>query len=79
MAAAIIHFEYDASLNNLTIEKGSTVNGVSLTVVNSKRINLVLRSYHTHTIIPTLKSLVGTKVNLEFDVIGNMSPNHSNK
>ena len=29
-------FEYDASLNNMTIEKGSvTVNGVSLTVVNS--------------------------------------------
>ena len=30
-------FEYDAGLNNITIEKGSiTVNGVSLTVVNSK-------------------------------------------
>jgi riboflavin synthase len=36
-------FEYDESLNNLTIEKGSiTVNGVSLTVVNSKKTNLVL-------------------------------------
>jgi riboflavin synthase len=31
-------FEYDESLNNLTIEKGSiTVNGVSLTVVNRKK------------------------------------------
>ena len=31
-------FEYDTKLNNLTIEKGSiTVNGVSLTVVNSKK------------------------------------------
>ena len=31
-------FEYDPSLNNLTIEKGSiTVNGVSLTVVNSMK------------------------------------------
>ena len=31
-------FEYDEKLNNLTIEKGSiTVNGVSLTVVNSKK------------------------------------------
>ena len=30
-------FEYDSKLNNITIEKGSiTVNGVSLTVVNSK-------------------------------------------
>jgi len=30
-------FEYDASLSNITIEKGSiTVNGVSLTVVDSK-------------------------------------------
>ena len=30
-------FEYDSNLNNITIEKGSiTVNGVSLTVVNSK-------------------------------------------
>ena len=30
-------FSYDAALNNVTIEKGSvTVNGVSLTVVNSK-------------------------------------------
>ena len=30
-------FEYDATLSNITIEKGSvTVNGVSLTVVNSK-------------------------------------------
>jgi riboflavin synthase len=35
-------FEYDESLNNLTIEKGSQVNGVSLTVVNSKKTNLVL-------------------------------------
>ena len=31
-------FEYDEELNNITIEKGSiTVNGVSLTVVNSKK------------------------------------------
>jgi len=31
-------FGYDAELNNLTIEKGSiTINGVSLTVVNSKK------------------------------------------
>jgi riboflavin synthase len=31
-------FEYDANLNNITIEKGSiTVNGVSLTIVDSKK------------------------------------------
>ena len=31
-------FEYDVAANNITIEKGSiTVNGVSLTVVNSKK------------------------------------------
>jgi len=33
----IFTFEYDKNFNNITIEKGSvTVNGVSLTVVNSK-------------------------------------------
>ena len=33
----VFTFEYDSGLNNITIEKGSiTVNGVSLTVVNSK-------------------------------------------
>ncbi len=33
----IYTFEYNNSLNNITIEKGSiTVNGVSLTVVNSQ-------------------------------------------
>ena len=35
-------FEYDEKLNNITIEKGSiTVNGVSLTVVNSKKNQFV--------------------------------------
>lgn len=65
-------FEYDASLNNLTIEKGSiTINGVSLTVVNS------LQNEFSVAIIPytyentNFKSFeIGTKVNLEFDVIG---------
>jgi riboflavin synthase len=34
----VFTFEYDPGLSNITIEKGSiTVNGVSLTVVNSKR------------------------------------------
>lgn len=65
-------FEYDEALNNLTIEKGSiTVNGVSLTVVNSKknRFSVAIIPYtYEHTNFNEFS--VGTKVNLEFDVIG---------
>ena len=65
-------FEYDHTLNNLTIEKGSiTVNGVSLTVVNSKRnqFSVAIIPYtYEHTNFKTFK--IGTRVNLEFDVIG---------
>jgi riboflavin synthase len=65
-------FEYDPTLHNITIEKGSiTVNGVSLTVVNSKAnaFSVAIIPYtHEHTNFHTFK--VGTKVNLEFDVIG---------
>lgn len=65
-------FEYDEALNNLTIEKGSiTVNGVSLTVVNSKKnqFSVAIIPYtHEHTNFKSFK--VGTKINLEFDVIG---------
>ena len=65
-------FEYDEKLNNLTIEKGSiTVNGVSLTVVNSKRNEFgvaIIPFTYEHTNFKNFK--VGTKINLEFDVIG---------
>lgn len=65
-------FEYDVKLNNLTIEKGSiTVNGVSLTVVNSKKneFSVAIIPYtYDHTNFKDFK--VGTIVNLEFDVIG---------
>ncbi|WP_298118319.1 riboflavin synthase [Flavobacterium sp.] len=65
-------FEYDASLNNLTIEKGSiTVNGVSLTVVDSKinEFSVAIIPYtYQHTNFNTF--VIGTKINLEFDVIG---------
>jgi len=65
-------FEYDAALNNLTIEKGSiTVNGVSLTVVNSKNneFSVAIIPYtYEHTNFSAFKT--GTKINLEFDVIG---------
>lgn len=68
----IFTFEYDKSLNNITIEKGSiTVNGVSLTVVNSKinQFSVAIIPYtYEHTTFNTLK--VNDSVNLEFDVIG---------
>jgi len=65
-------FEYDKSLNNVTIEKGSiTINGTSLTVVNSKlnEFSVAIIPYtYENTIFSKLK--VGDSVNLEFDVIG---------
>ncbi len=65
-------FEYDSLLNNITIEKGSiTVNGVSLTVINSKKnqFSVAIIPYtYNHTNFKNFK--VGTKINLEFDVIG---------
>ena len=65
-------FEYDESLQNITIEKGSiTVNGVSLTVVDSGKDNFsvaIIPYTFEHTNFNSFK--VGTKVNLEFDVIG---------
>lgn len=65
-------FQYDSSLNNITIEKGSiTVNGVSLTVVNSKRneFSVAIIPYtYEHTNFHEIKE--GSIINLEFDVIG---------
>lgn len=65
-------FEYDENWNNITIEKGSiTVNGVSLTVVNSKKneFSVAIIPYtHEHTNFKNFK--IGTKINLEFDVVG---------
>jgi riboflavin synthase len=65
-------FEYDPILNNLTIEKGSiTINGVSLTVVNSfkNEFSVAIIPYtYEHTNFKNFK--IGTKINLEFDVIG---------
>jgi riboflavin synthase len=65
-------FEYDEKLNNITIEKGSiTVNGVSLTVVNSKKnqfsVSIIPYTFE-NTNFNNFK--IGTKINLEFDVIG---------
>ncbi|MFH6945978.1 riboflavin synthase [Flavobacterium sp. FlaQc-50] len=65
-------FEYDKNLSNITIEKGSiTVNGVSLTVVNSKTnefsVSIIPYTYE-NTNFKNFK--IGTKINLEFDVVG---------
>lgn len=65
-------FEYRAQKDHITIEKGSiTVNGVSLTVVNSKddSFSVAIIPYtYEHTQFKDLS--VGDSVNLEFDVIG---------
>lgn len=68
----VFSFEYDSKMNNITIEKGSiTINGVSLTVVNSQRniFSVAIIPYtFNHTTFKDLKK--GDSVNLEFDVIG---------
>lgn len=65
-------FEYDEKLENLTIEKGSiTINGVSLTVVNSGKSSFgvaIIPFTFEHTNFHKIK--VNDLVNLEFDVIG---------
>ena len=65
-------FRYDASKNNITIEKGSiTVDGVSLTVVDSQKnqFSVAIIPYtYEHTCFNTYSK--GSVVNLEFDVIG---------
>ena len=65
-------FEYDPTVGNITVEKGSaSVNGVSLTVVNSKSNSFQV------AIIPFTYEMTnfhqfeeGTIVNLEFDIVG---------
>lgn len=63
-------FEYESS--DVTVEKGSiTVNGVSLTVVDSgdKSFSVCIIPYtYEHTCFRTFQ--IGTKVNLEFDILG---------
>jgi len=70
--STVYTFQYTSDKNNITIEKGSiTVNGVSLTVVNSKKdvFSVAIIPYtKEHTTFKTLQ--VDDLVNLEFDVIG---------
>lgn len=65
-------FQYDASSGNVTVEKGSIcVNGISLTVVDSKEDSFsvaIIPYTFEHT---SLKDcIVGSKVNIEFDILG---------
>lgn len=65
-------FEYSEKSKHVTIDKGSiTIDGTSLTVVNSgtNTFSVAIIPYTLeNTLFKTYK--VGTKVNLEFDVIG---------
>jgi riboflavin synthase len=68
----LFDFEYDPTLGNVTVEKGSIcVNGTSLTCFNSEegkfRVAIIPYTYE-HTCFHQLKQ--GDKVNLEFDIIG---------
>ena len=65
-------FRYDKNSDNVTIEKGSiSVNGVSLTVVNSKENEFSVAIIHyTYENTNFNKIEVGQTVNLEFDMIG---------
>jgi riboflavin synthase len=65
-------FEYDATKGNVTVEKGSIcINGISLTVVNSKdnSFSVAIIPYtFEHTNLQNVRK--GDTVNLEFDIIG---------
>jgi riboflavin synthase len=65
-------FTFQYQNEQLTVEKGSiTVNGTSLTVVDSKKDSFsvcIIPYTYENTNFSTLK--VGEKVNLEFDIIG---------
>jgi len=65
-------FEYDSSAGNVTVEKGSIcLNGISLTVVNSKSNSFsvaIIPYTFEHTNLQQVH--IGSTVNLEFDIIG---------
>lgn len=66
------NFEFDVPTSEVTVEKGSiTVNGVSLTVVDSyeKGFSVAIIPY-TYEFTNFHQIDVGTQVNIEFDVIG---------
>ena len=65
-------FEYEQHGDNVTVEKGSVaVNGVSLTVVNSRSgsVQVAIIPYtYEHTNFKDIRP--GSVVNIEFDIIG---------
>ena len=66
------YFTYDADKNNFTVPKGSiSVNGVSLTVVDSERgrFSVAIIPY-TYKVTNFHNFKEGTVVNIEFDVFG---------
>ena len=68
----VFTFKYNPVNNNITIEKGSiTLNGVSLTVINSKESEFsvaIIPYTFENTNFNRFKP--GTLVNIEFDVFG---------
>ena len=68
----IFSFEYPSNPEHIPIEKGSiTVDGTSLTVVNSRENSFsvaIIPYTYEHTRFNSYQ--VGTKVNLEFDLVG---------
>ena len=65
-------YVFKHSKNNITVEKGSiTINGVSLTVVDSNENSFSVAIIpYTYNNTNFNQINVGTKVNLEFDIIG---------
>ncbi|MBA3683234.1 MAG: riboflavin synthase [Bacteroidetes bacterium] len=65
-------FEHEKHKNNITVEKGSiTINGVSLTVVQSTSTTFsvhIIPYTFEHTNFKSIKA--GSNINLEFDVVG---------
>ena len=65
-------FEHPTNKNYITVEKGSiTINGVSLTVVDSTKNTFsvcIIPYTFNHTNFKTLK--IGDTVNVEFDIVG---------
>jgi len=65
-------FQYDPSTGNVTVEKGSVcVNGISLTVVNSRQDSFsvaIIPYTFGHTNMQQVHK--GSIVNLEFDIVG---------
>lgn len=65
-------FQYGPAVGNITVEKGSvTINGISLTVVDSltDKFSVAIIPYtYEHTNIQDIKA--GDTVNVEFDIVG---------